>query len=56
MPREEGRERLRLLKCTAQETNVYRWVGRMIMEGERTRQRQALRSAATAGMFERDAA
>jgi len=43
MTRDERRERMRLLRRTVKEHNVYRWAGRMLMDAARIRQRQALR-------------
>jgi len=42
MPREERRERMRLMRRTVKENNVYRWAGKMMMDAARIRQRQAL--------------
>lgn len=42
MPRSERRERMRLMRRTVKENNVYRWAGRMLMDVARIRQRQAL--------------
>ncbi|MFO1425903.1 MAG: trehalose-6-phosphate synthase [Steroidobacteraceae bacterium] len=42
MGREERRERMRLMRRTVKENNVYRWAGRMLMDVARIRQRQAL--------------
>jgi trehalose 6-phosphate synthase len=42
MPREQRRERMRLMRRTVKENNVYRWAGRMLMDAARIRQRQAL--------------
>jgi trehalose 6-phosphate synthase len=42
MPLEERRERMRLMRRTVKENNVYRWAGRMLMDAARIRQRQAL--------------
>lgn len=44
MDREERRERMRLMRRTVKENNVYRWAGRMLMDAARVRQRQQLRS------------
>jgi trehalose 6-phosphate synthase len=44
MPRDERRERMRLMRRTVKENNVYRWAGRMLMDAARIRQRQALAS------------
>ena len=43
MRRDERRERMRLLRRTVKENDVYRWAGRMLMDAARIRQRQALR-------------
>jgi trehalose 6-phosphate synthase/phosphatase len=42
MPRDERRERMRLMRRTVQDNNVYRWAGRMLTDAARIRQRQAL--------------
>jgi trehalose 6-phosphate synthase/phosphatase len=42
MPLEQRRERMRLMRRTVQENNVYRWAGRMLVDVARIRQRQAL--------------
>jgi trehalose 6-phosphate synthase len=42
MPREQRLERMRLMRRTVKENNVYRWAGRMLMDAARIRQRQAL--------------
>jgi trehalose 6-phosphate synthase/phosphatase len=42
MPRDERRERMRLMRRTVQEKNVHRWAGRMLMDAARIRQRQLL--------------
>lgn len=44
MSRQERRERMRLMRRTVKENNVYRWAGRMLMDLARVRQRQALAS------------
>ena len=44
MGREERRDRMRLLRRTVKENNVYRWAGRMLMDASRIRQRQSLPS------------
>ena len=44
MDRDERRERMRLMRRTVQENNVYRWAGRMLMDAARVRQRQRLRA------------
>lgn len=43
MSREERRERMKLMRWTVKENNVYRWAGRMLMDAARIRQRQSLR-------------
>lgn len=43
MDRDERRERMRLMRRTVKENNVYRWAGRMLMDAARVRQRQQLR-------------
>jgi trehalose-6-phosphate synthase len=48
MDRDERRERMRLMRRTVKENNVYRWAGRMLMDAARVRQRQQLRSRAEA--------
>jgi trehalose 6-phosphate synthase len=45
MPREQRQERMRLMRRTVKENNVYRWAGRMLMDAARIRQRQALVTA-----------
>jgi trehalose-6-phosphate synthase len=42
MPRDERRERIKLMRRTVKENNVYRWAGRMLMDVARIRKRQAL--------------
>jgi len=42
MPREQRRLRMRLMRRTLGENNVYRWAGRMLMDVARIRQRQQL--------------
>ncbi len=42
MAREERVERMRLMRRTVKEHNVYRWAGRMLMDAQRVRQRQHL--------------
>ncbi len=42
MPREERRQRMRLLRLTVKENNVYRWAGRMLMDASRIRIRQRM--------------
>lgn len=56
MRRDERRERMRLLRRTVKESNVYRWAGRMLTDAARIRQRQALRDAGPIGAAESDAA
>jgi trehalose 6-phosphate synthase len=46
MDREERRERMRLMRRTVKENNVYRWAGRMLMDAARVRQRQSLAAPA----------
>jgi trehalose 6-phosphate synthase len=43
MSRDERRERMRLMRITVQNNNVYRWAGRMLTDAARIRQRQSLR-------------
>lgn len=45
MPRDERRERMRLMRRTVQDNNVYRWAGRMLTDAARIRQRQSLHDA-----------
>jgi trehalose 6-phosphate synthase len=45
MPREERSERMRLMRRTVKENNVYRWAGRVLMDTQRVRQRQRLLKA-----------
>jgi trehalose 6-phosphate synthase len=47
MPRDERRQRMRLMRRTVKENNVYRWAGRMLMDITRIRQRQALAESRT---------
>ncbi len=42
MPRNERRERMRLMRSTVKANNVYRWAGRMLIDAARIRRRQAL--------------
>ena len=42
MTREERQERMRLMRQTVKENNVFRWAGRMLMDAARVRQRQGL--------------
>jgi alpha,alpha-trehalose-phosphate synthase [UDP-forming] len=42
MPAQERAERMRLMRRTVKESNVYRWAGRMLMDTQRVRQRQRL--------------
>jgi trehalose 6-phosphate synthase len=42
MSRDERRQRMKLMRSTVKENNVYRWAGRMLMDVARIRQRQAL--------------
>jgi trehalose 6-phosphate synthase len=42
MPRSERRERMRLMRRTVKENNVYRWAGRMLLDVAQVRQRQGL--------------
>jgi trehalose-6-phosphate synthase len=53
MDRGERRERMRLMRRTVKENNVYRWAGRMLMDAARVRQRQRLRLRTEAGAKER---
>ncbi|MFM1988445.1 MAG: trehalose-6-phosphate synthase [Pseudomonadota bacterium] len=55
MDRDERRERMRLMRRTVKENNVYRWAGRMLMDAARVRQRQRLRLR-TAAQERRDLA
>ena len=43
MPAAERSERMRLMRRTVQENNVYRWAGRLLWDAARIRQRQSLR-------------
>jgi trehalose 6-phosphate synthase len=47
MPRDERRQRMKLMRQTVKENNVYRWAGRMLMDIARIRQRQALAESRT---------
>ncbi len=42
MPRAERQERMKLMRSTVKENNVYRWAGRMLMDAAQIRQRQSL--------------
>jgi trehalose 6-phosphate synthase len=42
MPREERLERMRLMRRTVKQNNVYRWAGRMLVDAAQVRQRQKL--------------
>lgn len=42
MPRSERRERMRLMRRTVKENNVYRWAGRMLLDVAQIRRRQGL--------------
>jgi trehalose 6-phosphate synthase len=53
MDRGERRERMRLMRRTVKENNVYRWAGRMLMDAARVRQRQRLRLRTEAAAKER---
>ena len=44
MTRDQRRQRMRLMRQTVRENNVYRWAGRMLVDIARIRQRQALRA------------
>ncbi|HTT02650.1 MAG TPA: trehalose-6-phosphate synthase [Steroidobacteraceae bacterium] len=56
MPREERRERMRLMRRTVKQSNVYRWAGRMLMDAARIRQRQQLTARSQRlGQVRRDA-
>ena len=46
MPRDQRRLRMRLMRQTVRENNVYRWAGRMLVDIARIRQRQSIGSAA----------
>ena len=46
MNREERRGRMRLMRRTVKENNIYRWAGRMLMDAARIRQRQSLSALA----------
>ena len=48
MSREERQERMRLMRQTVKENNVFRWAGRMLMDAARMRQRaRVIRQTAT---------
>jgi trehalose 6-phosphate synthase len=42
MPREERRERMRLMRRTVMDNNVYRWAGNMLLDVAQVRRRQSL--------------
>jgi trehalose 6-phosphate synthase len=44
LPREERGKRMRLMRRTVSEFNIYRWAGRMLMDVSRVRQRQTLQA------------
>ena len=44
MPRDERRERMRLMRNTVQDNNVYRWAGRLLTDAAQIRRHQALQS------------
>jgi trehalose-6-phosphate synthase len=46
MSREERRQRMKLMRRTVKENNVYRWAGRMLMDAATIRQRQSLATMA----------
>jgi trehalose 6-phosphate synthase/phosphatase len=46
MGRDERRERMKLMRRTVKENNVYRWAGRMLMDAAQMRQRQSLAKSA----------
>jgi trehalose 6-phosphate synthase len=46
MTREQRRQRMRLMRQTVRENNVYRWAGRMLVDIARIRQRQSIREVA----------
>jgi trehalose 6-phosphate synthase len=46
MSREERRERMKLMRRTVKQNNVYRWAGRMLMDAAKIRQRQSLAASA----------
>lgn len=48
MPREERRQRMRLMRLTVKENNVYRWAGRMLMDAAKIRRKQRLDELAQA--------
>jgi trehalose-6-phosphate synthase len=53
MSREVRQERMRLMRRTVKENNVYRWAGRMLMDAARIRQRQALLTVEAAPLSQR---
>jgi trehalose-6-phosphate synthase len=53
MDRDERRERMRMMRRTVKENNVYRWAGRMLMDAARVRQRQQLRARVQGEFAER---
>lgn len=48
MPRQEQRERMRLMRQQVREQNVYRWAGRMLVDAARIRQRRRILGLASA--------
>jgi trehalose 6-phosphate synthase len=47
MTREERSERMRLMRHTVKQNNVFRWAGRMLVDAAQVRQRQKLATRAT---------
>ena len=47
MPRAERRVRMKAMRRTVKENNVYRWAGRMLMDSAQVRQRQSLQKRAS---------
>jgi len=49
MRRDERRVRMKAMRRTVKENNVYRWAGRMLMDAAQVRQRQSLQRRSTIG-------
>ncbi|MBI4190798.1 MAG: trehalose-6-phosphate synthase [Betaproteobacteria bacterium] len=47
MSREERRQRMRVMRYTVKQNNVFRWAGRMLMDAARIRQREQLTALST---------
>jgi len=47
MGRDERRVRMKAMRRTVKENNVYRWAGRMLMDAAQVRQRQSLQRSSS---------